>query len=233
MGFELFQRKQQAFNELMQAIERIKSVLPLLSSDETQALMDGLKDAIESHRAAGATERVSGAQPVIVGNAGTLPPPGAAVESLVLEHPEGLRAREIIDRLLGKIETASDDPKAVLYSALAFLKRNKRIVQDDHDKKYRPPPRAKQSESSSLPRASLAGRGGPECCERILREHGKPMSVRAIALEAMSRGYGDRYAKTAANSEEAVDFVTRKLARAMSGDERFDEPIPGTFVLKE
>lgn len=223
MGFELFQKKQEAFDEIMRAVDRITLVLPILSSDEAMALVAGIRDAVrQTHPAIifakpGFEELFMTRDPC---EPDPLPraklPPAKAVESVLRQHPNGLRAGQIVDLCKDLVDTSSSDPESVIYSGIAHLKRTGRAVRGD-DKAYRLVSEESEEEDDDQAQ-DLAGKTAVECCHIILEERRRPMHAMTIAKEALRRGYVGK-ASGSAESVESTTFTS--FWAVMSRDDRF------------
>lgn len=224
MAFELFRRKQRAFEELMQAAERIKAVVPELTAQELMAFLDGLRDEVLDAYGGDTSENDLHSKPATDAALDRYPP-AKAVLMVLREHPKGLKAGEIIELARDIVQTTSDDPVAVIYSAIAHLKRTGRASQDE-DKTY------KLTDLAIEQIRDFAGLTAHQCCEEILGEHGKPMHALAIAREAIRRGYVGK----ANGSAESIEATTYKSFWAlMSRNPEVFVPTdePQTYGLKE
>lgn len=222
MAFELFRRKQEAYNELMLAVDRIKAVLPLLSAEETQALLAGLEEAIHDAGKLSARSLFT-----------TTPethrfPPAEAVRRVLRKFPQGLPAGEIVRLAQDMVETSSGDPTSVIYSAIAHLKRQEEVDHDIGNKTYRLRPHARESSDDSS-EDDLAGKTALECCQTILKERDEPMHALAIAREALRRGYIGR----ATGTQEKVEATTYKSfwAEMSRCPETFTQTDTQTYAL--
>lgn len=137
MSFEFLQRKQALLSELMEALNIIEKVLPSLSQDEREELWEGLNTLLEVTPVMVDAGETKGLMNIVIAPTTTpkFPPPARAVELLLQSSPTGLFASDIVSALEGKIQTSSENPRDVIYSAIAFLKKKKAITQLP-DKRY-------------------------------------------------------------------------------------------------
>jgi hypothetical protein len=118
----------QAIEDVTQAYQQFRSALHELPEEWQQEILKDIGKLTES---------------CTIGAHGTktdLLRPANAVRELLAHHSGGLQAGEIIKALSGKIQTTSDNEYKLLYSTLAVLKKNNKIVRDN-DGRYRLPSR--------------------------------------------------------------------------------------------
>lgn len=140
MSFELIQRKKEALSELMDALFTIKKVFPALSEEERKDVFDGLCALFGAPPPAASEPQAPGSEGRATTAAGAVtivrfPPPARAVELLLEKSPVPLFANDIVSALEGKIQTSSQKPRDVIYSAIAFLK-SKGTINQLPDKSY-------------------------------------------------------------------------------------------------
>ena len=137
MAFEAFQKKQRVLTELMEALKKIEDAVPELSAFEINELMTGMQklvgDELDQRRMAVAQLQFTPTPQFKLPKTpeAEFPPPTKAVELLLAQTNQtgGLSANEIVTALEGKVKTNSDKPRDVIYSAIAHLKKEGRIVQ--------------------------------------------------------------------------------------------------------
>ncbi len=131
MGFELFQKKQQAYKELLAVADRVRAVAPSLSREEGDAFLAGVAAILAG--TGGEVRRPPGVADVAPGErVGAV----QAVRDALAAAPGGLTAVAVYEACAGKFGSASNRPNAVLYQALYTLKMKGEVVRDD-DKVYR------------------------------------------------------------------------------------------------
>jgi hypothetical protein len=244
MTFEELQRKQAAVNELMQIIDRIKVVLSELSIEESQAILDGMHSVIQEIQQSKMLAKTSHSKPSMQSatrpikaqpqlplasvndassdksthaSSDSLLTPAQAVMEALRSNPEGLTSGEIVDLCMGKFRTTSEEPRNVIYSAIAGFKNRKRI-EPLADGRYR-----LRQESGDF-----AGLSAIACCVAILKERNEPMNALTLAKVALDRGYVGR-AKGKGDSEALT--TAKSFWARMSRSDLFIQTGPETFKL--
>lgn len=132
MSIEFFQRKRAVFEKVTEALEAIDSVARQMSVPERIEVLTALHDMFHVVPGDYEYEPKEKLESQTESKEGKFSSPARAVETLLLKSPVPLYASDIVKRLESEIDTTSKSPKDVIYSAIAYLKREGKIVQLDN-----------------------------------------------------------------------------------------------------
>lgn len=124
MSIEFLERKKQVIEDVMQAYKAFQSAIRELPPEWSKDILEDIAVLSENSKTEIPEEE----------NPSESLSPSKAVISLLSKHPDGLIASEVVQYLVGHIETKSKNEEKLLYSTLAGLKRKQKIIQDSNSR---------------------------------------------------------------------------------------------------
>lgn len=129
MSIEYFQRKQAVFATVTEALKAIEDVALQMSVPERIEVLSALHDMFHVEPGDYVYEPKSQEKKGPRPQEGKYSSPALGVTAILTGSPVPLSAGDIVTALEDRIETTSKNPRDVIYSALAYLKKEGKIKQ--------------------------------------------------------------------------------------------------------